>query len=90
MIVTIDGTEYDTDQLSDNAKAQLASLQACENKIRQLQIDLAIVQTARQAYGLALKGEIRGHLTQPYKGAWTVTLTAIPNVEADMVCDSLR
>ena len=35
-------------------------------------------------------GEIRGHLTQPYKGAWTVTLTAIPNVEADMVCDSLR
>ena len=56
--ITIDGTEYDTDQLSDNAKAQLASLQACENKIRQLQIDLAIVQTARQAYGLALKGEL--------------------------------
>ena len=56
--ITIDGTEYDTDQLSDNAKAQLASFQACENKIRQLQIDLAIVQTARQAYGLALKGEL--------------------------------
>lgn len=56
--ITIDGTEYDTDQLSDNAKAQLASLQACENKTRQLQIDLAIVQTARQAYGLALKGEL--------------------------------
>ena len=56
--ITIDGTEYDVDQLSDNAKAQLALLQACENKVRQLEIDLAIVQTARQAYGLALKSEL--------------------------------
>jgi len=57
-VITINGTEYDTDQLSEKAKEQLASIQACENKVRQLQIDLAIVQTARQAYGLALKGEL--------------------------------
>jgi len=57
-IINIDGVEYDSDTLSDNAKAQLASLQACENKIRQLQAELAMVQTARTAYGLALKGEL--------------------------------
>lgn len=57
-IINIDGVEYDSDKLSDNAKAQLASLQACENKIRQLQAELAMVQTARTAYGLGLKGEL--------------------------------
>ena len=56
--VTIDGTEYDVEQLSDSAKGQLASLQACENKLRQLQTEIAIVQTARTAYAMALKGEL--------------------------------
>ena len=63
--ITIDGVEYDVDQLSDNAKAQLASLQACENKIRQLQTELAMVQTARTAYGMALKGELPENGTVP-------------------------
>lgn len=56
--ITIDGKEYDTEQLTENAKNQLGSLQACDQKIRQLQVDLAIAQTARSAYALALKGEL--------------------------------
>ena len=56
--VTIDGKEYDSEELSDNAKNQLGSMQACDQKIRQLQADLAIAQTARSAYAMALKGEL--------------------------------
>jgi hypothetical protein len=57
-VITIDGTEYDTDQLSDKAKAQLASIQACDTKLQQLQVEIAMIQTARTAYGMALKGEL--------------------------------
>jgi hypothetical protein len=57
-VITIDGTEYDTDQLSDKAKPLLASIQACDNKIQQLQIELAMIQTARTAYGTELHGEL--------------------------------
>lgn len=64
-MITIDGVEYDMEQLSENAKAQLASLQACETKIRQLQAELAMVQTARTAYGMALKGELPESGTVP-------------------------
>ena len=53
--LTIDGVEYDSESLSDEAKAQIASLQAEEQKIAQTQQDLAILQTARNAYAAALK-----------------------------------
>ena len=56
--ITIDGTEYETDALSAEARSQLASLQVCDQKLKQLQIEVAIVQTARQAYAAALKQEI--------------------------------
>ena len=56
--ITIDGIKYDTDTFSDNAKAQLTFLQAAEQEIRQLQIKLAIAQTARNAYAGALKTEL--------------------------------
>ncbi len=63
--ITIDGVEYDAEQLSENAKAQLTSLQECDSKIRQLQAELAMVQTARIAYGMALKGELPENGTVP-------------------------
>lgn len=53
--VTIDDTEYDIDSLSDDAKAQLESLQATDGKILQAQRDIAIFQTARNAYAAALR-----------------------------------
>jgi hypothetical protein len=64
-VITIDGTEYDTDQLSDKAKAQLASIQACDTKLQQLQVEIAMIQTARTAYGMALKGELPDSGTVP-------------------------
>ena len=58
MTITIDGKEYNPDDLSDNARAQLASLNMTEQKIAQLQSDLAIAQTARNAYAQALAAEL--------------------------------
>lgn len=53
--VTIDGREYDSDNLSDDAKQQLANVQICEQQVQRLQREIAITQTARQAYIGALK-----------------------------------
>ena len=52
--ITIDNKEYDTDKLSDNAKAQLNMLGAADQEIARLNLRLAIAQTARAAYGRAL------------------------------------
>ena len=56
--ITVDGTEYETEGLSDNGKAQLASLQFLEVQMQQLNNEISVYQTARQAYGTALKAEL--------------------------------
>ena len=53
--ITIDDIEYDVDTLSEDAKAQLAALQATDQRIVEAQQELAILQTARNAYAVALK-----------------------------------
>ena len=53
--ITIDGKEYPLDLLSEEAKAQLLSIQMVDRKIAEAQQDLAIMQTARNAYAKALK-----------------------------------
>ncbi len=56
--ITIDGKAYPLDSLTDNAKAQLVSLDAVDRRIVAVQEELAILQTARIAYGNALKQEL--------------------------------
>ena len=58
MTITIDGKEYAQDELSDNAKEQLASMKIADERIAQIQRELAIAQTARNAYARALADEI--------------------------------
>jgi hypothetical protein len=53
--VTIDGKEYDTENLSDEAKKQLASLQFSVSEVNRLQALLAVTKTAQSAYTKALK-----------------------------------
>jgi len=53
--INIDNIEYDTDKLSDDAKAQLVSLQFCDQELVRLQVQAAAYQTARSAYANALK-----------------------------------
>ena len=56
--ITIDGTDYELDQLNDNARAQLQSIQTVDQKLAELQAQAAIFQTARGAYAAALKAEL--------------------------------
>lgn len=52
--VTIDGKEYKLSELNDKAKADLSSLQLVDRKIAEAQQQLAILQTARNAYAQSL------------------------------------
>ena len=56
--VTIDGKEYNLDDLSNTAKEQLASLQFAQNEIKRLEGKLAIFKTAASTYSNALKIEL--------------------------------
>lgn len=57
-IITIDNKEYDTDHLSNEAKSQLANVQLTDQEIQRLQVQLAIAQTARNAYAKALSAAL--------------------------------
>ena len=56
MSITIDNVEYSEDDLSNEAKEELGSMQSCDQRIAALQMDLAITQTARNAYAFVLRG----------------------------------
>ena len=52
--VTIDGTEYNVADLSENARNQVVNLRVTDAEIAKLNQQLAIYQTARTAYARAL------------------------------------
>ena len=56
--ITVDGIEYNTEDLSDNGKAQLASLQFLETQMKKLKSEIAVYQTAQNSYAAALKSEL--------------------------------
>ena len=56
--ITIDNVDYKLGDLSDNAKGQLRGLQIAENEIRRLNSQVALAQTARNAYMQALQAEL--------------------------------
>ena len=57
-IIKIDNVDYDTDKLSNEAKAQLISMQFCDQELQRLQLQTAAYQTARMAYAKALKDKL--------------------------------
>ena len=56
--ITLDDIEYNSEDLTDNGKAQLASLQFLETQMNKLNGEIAVYQTARNAYVSALKTEL--------------------------------
>jgi hypothetical protein len=56
--ITIDDVEYNLDELSDDAKAQLMNIQFVDAQLQQLNNELAVSDTARIGYTNALKGEL--------------------------------
>ena len=53
--ITVDGINYESDELSDVGRAQVASLQFVDEEIAKLQNTMAVYQTAQGAYAKALK-----------------------------------
>ena len=53
--ITIDDKEYETDDMSEEAKAHLQSLQFVDNELERAQGKAAALQTARNAYAKALQ-----------------------------------
>jgi len=54
-MIKIDDKDYQLDELSGEAKKQIASLQFVEAEQAQLSAQIAVLQTARNAYSSALK-----------------------------------
>lgn len=55
---TVDGIDYNTEDLSDNGKAQLASLQFLEFQMRKIKDEIAVYNTAKASYIAGLKAEL--------------------------------
>ena len=55
--ITIDGKEYNADDLSESGRAQVASLQFVDGELLKLQNTVAVYQTAQGAYAKALKSD---------------------------------
>ena len=53
--IKIDEKDYEVDDLSDEAKAQVISLNFVDAELNRLQLKVAAMQTARNAYATALK-----------------------------------
>lgn len=62
--VTIDGKQYNRDELSKSAQEQMTNVQVVDRKIADLQQELAIMQTARNAYARALKAELEKSVSE--------------------------
>lgn len=58
--VNIDGKEYEFDDLSDKAKANLVSLQFVQAELKRLDAQVAVFKTAEVGYVRELKGELDG------------------------------
>ena len=56
--LNIDGDEYNVSDLSDEAKAHIASIQFVDAQLQQLNNEWAVADTARIGYSNALKQEL--------------------------------
>jgi len=58
--ITINGTSYAADKLSETAKIQAGNVQVVDAELARLQQQIAIAQTARNAYIAALIEAVKG------------------------------
>ena len=56
--IKLDNKEYDVENLTDQAKATLASLQFATTRIQELNNMHALLQRAKNSYGESLKQEM--------------------------------
>ena len=58
--INIDGTEYNVEDLSVEARAQINNIKFVEVQLQQLNSEWAVADTARMAYTSALKRALSG------------------------------
>jgi hypothetical protein len=58
--ITINGTSYASEKLNDVAKMQAANIMVVDGELARLQQQVAIAQTARNAYTAALIDAVKG------------------------------
>ena len=80
--ITLDGKEYDTESMSEDALAQVQSLQYVNNQIIELQMRSAAYQTARNTYANALKS-----LLEPGEGEGKDDSTASISLPENLTFD---
>jgi len=56
--IKIDGVDYNTDDISEKGKEQLASIRFAQNEIQSLEARIAVCKTALAAYTQALQNEL--------------------------------
>ena len=56
--IKIDGVDYNTDDISEKGKEQLASIRFAQNEIQSLEARIAVCKTALSAYTKALQSEL--------------------------------
>lgn len=56
--ITIDGKDYDSEVLSKEAQDNILNLRYCDQRLTELRREMAIAQTARNAYAQALQGQL--------------------------------
>jgi len=56
--ITINGQEYDSENLSDEAKSHVANLNFVQQELQRLKAQMAVLQTAQSAYSSALKNAL--------------------------------
>ncbi len=57
--ITIDGKEYDLNDLSEKAKDHVRNLQVVQNEIKRLESQLGIHQVAASVYSASLNEELK-------------------------------
>jgi len=65
--ITIDNIDYNTEDLTENGRAQLASLQFLEVQMQNIRQEIAVYKTAQVAYAQALNSEIVKAGLEPLK-----------------------
>ena len=53
--ITVDGTVYELESMTDEQKQQVTNLQFCDAEILRLNSQMSVFQTARISYAAALK-----------------------------------
>jgi len=56
--INIDGKEFNTDEMSDNAQKQVASLSFVQSELKKMEAQIAVYKTAEIGYINALKNEL--------------------------------